>query len=239
MDVTNRTLIITASLVWIFLVAMVILLTWSAPNESILRLSHFARYLNDHNTTGAQLVVTFGGLILILLGAMLVILEVAPPDTGAVKVAKAGAGDVRIGTDEIAHQLEQELRSLPQLGDAQVAVLARGHKADVRLDLYVTADADLAAITDAACRRARDIVEGRMGVELAAPPHAQIHYRELRVGQAQATAPTTGQPAVAAPPSRNPYTPPAPVASSTSAPPSSEPAHGATESSAEDRPAGA
>jgi hypothetical protein len=238
MDVTNRTVIITASLVWIFLVALVILLTWSAPNESILRLSHFARYLNDHNTIGAQLVVTFGGLILILLGAMLVILEVAPPDTGAVKVAKAGSGDVRIGTDEITQQLEQGLRTLPQLGDAQVAVLARGHKAEVRLDLYVTADADLAATTDAACRRARDIVEGRMGIELAAPPHAQIHYRELRVGRAQATAPT-GRPAVAAPPTRNPYTPPAPVASSTSAPPSSEPTHGATESPAEDRPAGA
>src|SRR3990172_8997481 len=138
MDVTNRTVIIIASLVWIFLVALVILLTWSAPNESIDRLGDFARYLNEHNTTGAQLVVTFGGLILILLGAMLVILEVAPPDTGSVKVAKAGSGDARIGSDEIAHQLEQELRSLPQLGDAQVAVLARGHKAEVRLDLYVT-----------------------------------------------------------------------------------------------------
>ena len=224
MDVTNRTVIITASLVWIFLIALVILLTWGAPDESIDRITRLARYLNEHNTTGAQLVVTFGGLILILLGAMLVILEIAPPDSGTVKVAKVGSGNVRIGTDEITQQIEQDLRSLPQLGDVQVTVLARGHKAEVRLELYVGADADLAATTDAACRRARDLVEGRMGVQLAAPPQAHVHYRELHVR------PVAGSPAVS---TSNPYTPP-PIA-----PPASEPSHGATESATEDRPAGA
>jgi hypothetical protein len=230
MDVTNRTVIITASLVWIFLVALVILLAWGAPDDSIDAVRRFSNYLNDHNTTGAQLVVTFGGLILILLGAMLVILELAPASSGAVKVAKVGSGNVRIGTDEIAQQVEQELRSLPQLGDAQVTVLARGHKAEVRLDLYVTSDADLAAASDAACRLTRDLVQGRMGVELAAPPQAQVHYRELRMKPA-------GQAAAAAPPARNPFTPP--VASSAGAPPVSESSHGATESATEDRPAGA
>ncbi len=234
MDVSNRAVIITASFVWILLVALVILLAWSAPDQSIDKLTRFVRFLSDHNNTGTQLVVTFGGLILILLGAMLVILEVAPSQTGAVKVAKVGSGNVRIGTDEIVRQLEQELRALPNLGDAQVAVLARGHKAEVRLDLYVTADADLASTTDAACRRARELVEGRMGVELAVAPQAQIHYRELRLSQVERP---VSQPAAAQ--TRNPYTPPTPVASSTSAPPSSEPVHGATESSTEDRPAGA
>ena len=232
MDVTNRTVIITASLVWIFLIALVVLLTWTAPDESIDRISRLGRFLDEHNTTGTQLVVTFGGLILVLLGAMLVILELAPSESGTVKLAKVGSGNVRLGTDEITQQIEQELRSLPQLGDAQVAVLARGHKAEVRLDLYVSSDADLAAISDAACRRARDLVEGRMGVELAGPPQAQVHYRELRMKPA-------GQPAVAAPPARNPYTPPAPAAADISAPPVSESSHGATESATEDRPAGA
>ena len=234
MDVTNRTIIIAASLLWISLALFIILLAWGAPDESIEKLSHFARYLNHHNTTGAKLVVTFGGLILVLLGVMAMILEVAPTDTGTVKVAKVGSGNARIGTDEISRQLEQELRGLPQLGDAQATVLARGHKAEVRLDLYVGTGADLAATADAACRRARDLVEGRMGVELAAPPQADVRYRELRVGQAQA-----GQPTAVASPTRNPYTPPAPVASSATASPSSEPSHGATEASAEDRPTGA
>ena len=225
MDVTNRTVIITASLVWIFIIALVILLTWGAPDDSIDAVRRFSNYLGDHNTTGAQLIITFGGLILILLGAMLVILEIAPTDSGTVKVAKVGSGNVRIGTDEITQQIEQDLRSLPQLGDVQVAVLARGGKAEVRLELYVSADADLAATTDAACRRARDLVEGRMGVQLAAPPQAHVHYRELRVR------PVAGSPA--APPAANPYTPP-PIA-----PPVSEPSHGATESATEDRPAGA
>lgn len=232
MDVTNRTIIIAASLLWISLALFIILLAWGAPDESIDKLSHLARYLNDHNTTGTKLVVTFGGLILVLLGVMAIILEAAPPSTGAVKVAKVGSGNARIGTDEISRLLEQELRGLPQLGDAQATVLARGPKAELRLDLYVSPDADLAAAADAACRRARDLVEGRMGVELAAPPQADVRYRELRAGQMQMERPEAG-------PTRNPFTPPATAASRPTVPMSSEPSHGATEATAEDRPAGA
>src|SRR5437867_12874602 len=77
MDLTNRAIIITGALIWIFVALLILLLAWSAPDKSIDRLADFANYLNKHNTTGAQLVVTFGGLIFALLGAMLIIFELA------------------------------------------------------------------------------------------------------------------------------------------------------------------
>jgi hypothetical protein len=237
MDQTNRVFIVSAALLWIFIVFLIILLAWGAPDESIDRLGDLAGYLEDHNSTAAKLIVTFGGLILALLGAVVIIFEVAPPDTGSVKVEKVGAGDVRIGTDEIVQRLEEDLRSIPQLTGVQANVLARGRKAELNLDLYVAAEADLATTSEEACRRARELVEERMGVALDCQPRAQIHYRELRVARApQAPAPMTSER-------------PAPQASSTpwsqepltaaASPSAAESAHEASETSPEDPAAGA
>lgn len=218
MDQTNRALIVSAALLWIFVALLVIMLAWGKPDESINRLGDLAGYLDHHNTAATQLVITFGGLIFALFGVVIIIFELAPPQTGTVRVAKVGAGEARIGTDEIMLRLEEELRSIPQLAGVQAKVIGRGHKAEVNLDLYVSAEADLAATSQEACRRAREIVEERMGVELDCQPHAEVHYRELVVGQ-QAAPFTTAK----APPSGSPF--------------AAEPSHEATEATQEDRPA--
>lgn len=237
MDQTNRVFIVSVALLWIFIVFLIILLAWGAPDESIDRLGDLAGYLDDHNSTATKLIVTFGGLILALLGAIVLIYEVAPPETGSVKVEKVGGGDVRIGTDEIVQRLEEELRSIPQLSGVQAVVQARGRKAEINLDLYVTAEADLATTSEEACRRARELVEERMGVALDCQPRAQVHYRELRVAPASGvSAPTISER-------------PAPKASSTpwsqepltaaASPSAAESAHEASETSPEDPAAGA
>jgi hypothetical protein len=47
--------------------------------------------------------------------------------------------------------------------------------------LHVDPDANLAAVTDAACEAARDVLIEKVHVELMAPPRARLHYRELRL----------------------------------------------------------
>jgi hypothetical protein len=220
MDLTNRILAVGVALLWIFLILVVILLAWGAPDQSIDRIADLAGYLEDHNSTGAKLVVTFGGLVLVLLGVIVVLLEVAPPETGDVAVASVGSGDVRIGTDEISQRLQEELRVVPHVSGIQATVVGRGRKAEVKLDLYVSPEADLAATTDEACRRARELLEGRMGVELDSPPKALVHYRELEVRAR--TGPAAPQPGLA----------------SASPGPSTEQSHEAASTTHEDRPAG-
>lgn len=222
MDVTNRTVIVGGALIGIFLVLLVILLSWGAPDQSIERLSDLSGYLNDHNSTGAKLIVTLGGLIFILLLGLVMVFEIAPPENGSVRVSKVAAGETRIGTDEVTQRVEDELRGLPQLNGIQAAVLSRGRKAEIKLDLYVSADADLAVTTEEVVRRVRELVENRMGIELDCAPKAQIHYRELHV-----TRPS-----------------PAPTASSVSAPPrtpptGNEPPHEPAEKREDAPPAGA
>ncbi len=256
MDLTNRVLIVGAALLWIFVILVIILLAWEAPDQSIERLGDLTGYLEDHNDTGAKLIITFGGLMLVLMATIVVIIEVAPSEAGSLRMEKVGAGEARIGTDEIAHRLEEELRTLPQINQAKASVLARGQKAEVNLDLHVTAEADLAATTEEACRRARQLLEERMGVALTRPPQAQLHYRELRVAPRQEASPPAPSeaPAAATPPPQE--SPPAgstslgespqPAGSETTEPApaanpplTTEPTHETPETSQEDRRAGA
>jgi hypothetical protein len=190
MDVTNRTIIVGGALIGVFLVLLVILLAWGAPDESIKRLGDFANYLDKHNSMGTKLVITLGGMILVLLAGLLIIFELAPPETGSVRVRTSGTGDAGIGTDEVVQRLEDELRPLPSLSGVQANVVPRGRKAEVRLDLFVGSQADLAATTEEALRRTRELVEGRMGIELERPPHVELHYREVSATR-PAIAPTT------------------------------------------------
>jgi len=194
-DLTNRAIIIGSALVAMFVVLVIVLLAWGAPDESIDRLADLSGYMRDHNNREAQLIVTFGGLILVLLAAILIVFEVSPPESGSVKVQKVGTGEARIGTDEVGERVVREVRALPDVNDADVTVSARGDRAEVRMELHVEPEADLSGVADEACRRARNLIEGQMGVELVGPPQARLHYRELRVSRpAPAKQPAVSRP---------------------------------------------
>ncbi len=188
-DLTNRILTVGVALLSIFLIFLVILLAWGAPDESIEWVFDLANYLEDHNNAEAKLIITFGGVILMLLATLLVIFEVVPPESNALTVTKAGSSDVQISTEEVVRRLEEELQLLPQVSQARATILGRGKKAEVHLNLHVTADAELAPTADEASQRARALMEDRMGLELARPPQTEIQYRELRVGQRAEAAP--------------------------------------------------
>lgn len=228
MDLTNRILIIGAALLWIFILIVVILLTWGAPDESINRISDLAGYLQDHNDSPAKMVITLGCIILALLAVIIVIAEVSPPEGGSLKVSNAGSSDARIPTEEVAHLIEAELRQMPELEDIQANVLARGDRAEVSLELHVGPEADLAATVESACNRASELLAHRIGVAVTRPPSAQVHYRELRVAKSAPAAMPAGPyaPAASAPPPAY------------SAPASNESSHETSQTTTEDdRPA--
>jgi hypothetical protein len=245
MDETNRVAAIFLSLLLMSCALLVILLAWGAPDESIKRIADLASYLNDHNTNATQLLVTFGALIFVLLGAMVIIVELAPPQGGSVKIAKVGSGDARIGTDEIARRLEEELRAVPRLRSVEATVSSRGSRAGVKLDLVVDTEADVAEAAGQAIQRARDIVETRMGVELDAPPRAEVHYGEeaaskrAPVGSAPAPASTPSWQPSASNPARTNDIAPRPMPQTDQTTSASEPIHEASSSAHEDRPSGA
>jgi hypothetical protein len=226
MEETNRVAAVFVSLLLIFVALLVVLLTWQAPDQSIERIADLAGYLDDHNTAATQMLITFGALILALIGLTVIIVEIAPPETGSVKVAKVGTGEARIGTDEIARRLEDELRLVPRLRGVEARVSSRGTRADLRLDLFVDSEADVTQAANDAIQRARDIVETRMGVELEAPPRAEVHFSEESSKRVTAPAHTPSWQPTATPAAQQPSS-------------SSGLDHEASSTVSEDRPAGA
>ena len=180
-DLTNRIMAVAFALFWIFAVLLVILLVWSSPDESITRISDLAGYLNDHNTTEAKLIITFGGTILILLATLLILFELVPAESNNLKIQQVGGGDVEISTEEAVLRVEEELRLVPQVDQVEAKIVGKGKKAEVSLTLHVAADANLANTADEVVSRASSFLEEKMGIQLAKPPSAEIHYRELRV----------------------------------------------------------
>jgi hypothetical protein len=173
--------------------------------------------------------ITFGALIVFLLGLVVIIFEIMPPQTGSVKVTKVGSGDVRIDTSEVERRLHEELRSVPRLRAVEARVSARNSRADVRLRLSVDNEADVAVTASAAVDRARALVEERLGLELESPPRADVRFTdETKQDRAAANQPT---------PSWQPAPPPI---SHKEQPISSSGVHEATPATTqEDRPTGA
>lgn len=183
MDQTNRAIIVSGALSFIFIILVIVMLAWGAPDDSIDRMFRLSNYMGDHNNDQAKLIITFGGFILALAALLLIVYEVTPPESGNVKV-DVGTGDACISTEEIAMRVESEVRAMPQVQDVQATVMGRGSKAEVKLALHVRPEAELAATAGEACARARDLIERQMGVGLASEPKAELHYRELQVARA-------------------------------------------------------
>lgn len=199
-DLTNRIMSVAFAFFFMFAIFLIILLVWSSPEESINKIRDLANYLDDHNTTEAKLIITFGGVILILLATLLVIFELVSPESNKLVVQQVGSGKAEISAEEVVLRVEEELRTVPQIDQAQATIVGRGKKAEVSLSLHVAPEASLADTVEEACQRATALLEGQMGIALAKPPTAEIHYRELRVSGQQPASTQTAAPSSASPP---------------------------------------
>ncbi len=177
----NRFFIALLALLVIFAVAVVVVLAWGAPSGSIERIADLADWLRRHDDRETKMIITLAGTVIVLAMLMVIILELTPAPTQRMRVRNVKAGDATITTREIAERSDAELRQVEHIAECQTIVAARGRRVEAVLDLHVDAGADLTRTADDACTRVRQLVEGQIGVELAAPPRVRLHYRELRL----------------------------------------------------------
>lgn len=181
MDTTNRIIIIGGALVWIFFVLVVLLLAWGAPENSVDALDDFVGYLDDHTDDLSRLILSLGGIILMLLAIIVVIAELTPPATQTVTVQQVKSGSAVIAVGEIEQRVVQEVQMVPHVTQAAVKVLGRRRGIELDLDLHVDPEANLSETAEEACRRTADLVRGSMGIALLELPRAHLHYRELHL----------------------------------------------------------
>lgn len=182
-DVLNRLIIALVALLLIFGALLLVVVAWGATDSAIGRVEDFASFLRDHHGRDAKVVVTLGAVIATFLLLAVLIVQLTPSPLQKMRLRNVRSGDAVITTNEIAARIEDEARQAPHVRDAKAIVATRGKRIDVVLDLHVDAAADLARTADEACRRAHALVSGQMSIELAAPPRARLHYRELRLSE--------------------------------------------------------
>jgi hypothetical protein len=180
-DQVNRFVIVVIALLVIFASLVVVMLAWGAPEQSIDQLRDFAGFLDDNTTREGQIIVSLLAAVIVLLMLTVIILEITPSPTQRMRVRSITSGEVSITTPEMAERIEQEVRAVPHVAEASAIVAARGKRAEVALELHVDSGADLALTADEACRRTQALVVQGMGIRLAKPPRARLHYRELRL----------------------------------------------------------
>ena len=180
-DQLSRFIIIVAALFIAFLAGVVVLLAWGDSPGAISRLEDFTGFLRDHDDNQGKLILTLASIVVVLLMLTVIVVELTPSPVEKMRVRDVKHGGASITTKQIAERIEAEARQVEHVADCRATVAKRGPRVEVVLDLHVDADANLAATADDACRRAHQLVEQQLGIELAQPPRARMHYRELRL----------------------------------------------------------
>jgi hypothetical protein len=176
-DAFNRAAIVGLAFAWVIFMALVILLTWGADSETIDRLGDMVRYLNDHTDNASKLILTLGVAALIVLSLIVIVAELAPaPPTTEVRLESVTGATAILPTEVIIQRLEQELRSLPLVQEAQAMVAARDKGLAVALNLTLAPDANVASATEEACRLVQETIEQKIGVALVGLPTVQIRF---------------------------------------------------------------
>jgi hypothetical protein len=177
----NRFVIVVAALAVIFLGLLLVLLSWGAASDSIVRLEDLAAWLRRHNDRETKLIITLAAAVVTLGMLTAIIVELTPSPTQKMRVRSVRSGSAAISTNQIADRINAEVRYIRDVANCNAVVAARGKRIEVVLNLHLDPGADLAETADEACRRTQTLVQERLGIELAQPPRARLHYRELRL----------------------------------------------------------
>jgi len=189
-DAFNRAAVVGLAFAGVILMALVILLTWGADSETIDRLGDMVSYLNDHTDSASKLILTLGAASLIVLSLMVIVAELMPAaPTAEVRLESVTGATAILPMEAITQRLEQELRSLPPVQEAQAMVAARDRGLAVALNLTLAPDANVTSATEEACRLAQETIEQKIGVALVGLPTVQIRFGPVATTPPPAAAP--------------------------------------------------
>jgi hypothetical protein len=176
MNEANRLIVTLLAAAVIVLMAVVIFLAWAAPDETIDRIGDFAEFLADNNTSAGQLIVTLGALAVAVLALLIIVIELAPEDDPKeLRVEQAGATTI-VPADALRLRLEEALLGLPDVTAARSRVWSKSRGITASLELTVTQNANLSAVSQEAARVVIDTVQTDLGLPVAESPTVKFAF---------------------------------------------------------------
>ena len=181
MTTFNRIVIIFVCLLLIAAAIALIFFTWTIPNRSINGLFDAVQWLDDHDGSLEKSLLTTISAAVGLISLAVLLIELLPHSGPEVQVVDVNQGDATLSTAAIGQRIEEAVCRVPHVAEVRAGVRAKKKGVLVALDLQVDPDANLATVTDEACRTAQDVLTSRVHVQLLRPISAHLHYRELRL----------------------------------------------------------
>ncbi len=197
MDTTNRLFIVLCAAAWIMAMAVIIFLTWAAPDRTINRLGDFVEFLGNNNTDAGKLVITLAAIAAGIVAMLVMVLEVAPDDNPKeLRVEQAGATMV-VPADALRMRLEEALLMLPDVTAARTHVWTRDKGIATSMELTVPPGVNIANVTQEAVRVVVDAIQTDLGLPVSGVPPVKITFGGSRspVHPIPETPPTFANPA--------------------------------------------
>lgn len=184
MNELNRYVIVLVAAFWIVVVAIIVFVTWAAPDDGVDRIVDLAEFFADNNTTAGQLVVTLGALATAVLALLWIVIELAPEDeVKELRIEQAGATTI-VPADALRLRLEEALLVLPGVTAARSRVRPRDKGVAVSVDLTVTQTANVGDVTHAAVRTITDTMHDDLGLPVSGTPDIKVAFGGSRTGDA-------------------------------------------------------
>jgi hypothetical protein len=176
MNETNRYLIVLTAALWIVVMAVVVFVTWAAPDDAIDKVADFAEFLADNNTSAGQIVVTLGALATTVLALLVIVVELAPEEeVKELRIEQAGATTI-VPADALRLRIEEALLALPGVTAARSSVRPRDKGVSVGMELTVTQGANVGELTQSAVRTVVDTMHEDLGLPVAGTPEVKIAF---------------------------------------------------------------
>jgi len=178
---TNRTVIVLLAAAAIVLMAVVIFVTWAAPEDAADRVQDLGEFLVAHQDSDAsRLILTLGALVVVILALLTIIVELAPAEeTHDLRVKQAGTTTI-LPAQALQQRLEEALLALPMIAAAQARVSGGDRGISTTLELTIFPDANLASATQDASRIVVDTLQTDLGLPVAGPPTVRIAFGEAK-----------------------------------------------------------
>lgn len=125
--------------------------------------------------SGLRNVSTLTRLLIILLGLLWLVVDVIllwlelrrPAAVSTVRIRQVTGAEAELTTESIEGRLAYNIDQLPDVIRVSPAVIGRGKGVEVILDVETQPDIDVPAKTEEIINVAREVIEERMGLELA------------------------------------------------------------------------
>jgi len=177
MNDANRSIIILLAALWIVLMGVLVFAAWAADKEAVDRLGDFVHYLDDHRDNASRLILTLGALVLAVLALLVIIVEIAPAGEAQqeLRVEQAGATTI-VPAQALRLRLEEALVALPQVTAAKARVFQRDKGVAASVELTITPDANVSAVTQEASHVVADTLQTDLGMPVTGLPSVRITF---------------------------------------------------------------